>query len=814
MVTEVNSNVNGISGNEQLPTKANLLSSEIDIEKIFFIVLRKWPLIILSAILSYLASNIYLRYATPKYAAITRVLIKDTKSSGGMSEATVFQDLGILNTGRNLDNEMEILRTNFLMEEVVKKLNLQYTYESQGRLKSREIYNESPVIVLAWEPFELYESKVIKMDVNVLKQDNLQIIIDDFKVNGKFGQSIKTPYGKVTLASPSPSTKSIDSKNILITIRSISSAAMFYSKNFTVSVDNKSRSTVLQLSYTDVSSKRAIDILQSLIEVYNITEVADKNRVYENTVEFIDTRMQLLGDELRVVEGDVASFKSRTGALNIGGEGVMLLSENSQSIKEIAVLDAQLEIASAIKSQLLRDGNDFKIVPTSESLTSPALSALLSTFNQLTLERERVLNRFGAKNPEIEIIEKQLSNLRVNILDNINNAERDITVKRNMMDSQSKAISSRIRTLPSTEKQLLEIQRQQLIKQELYLYLLQKREEAALSLSVTVANNRVIEPPRFNGQVAPKAKLIKLFSLSFGFLFPIVILLLLQAINKKVMTEDHIIKNTNVPVLGTIPFTGETSNVIVSDGKRSAGAEMFRLIRANLQFIGEGAHNKVILFTSSISGEGKSFITINLGLTLALAKKKIIIIELDMRKPKLAKYLGLKAGSKKGITDYLVDENVTISEITRDLSYHENLKWITCGNLPPNPSELILSERLSSLILKLRELYDYVLIDTPPIGLVSDALLLNRLVDTSIYVVRQGVTEIRQLKIVEDIYMNKKLPRTYIVFNGVKFGSGGYGYGTGYGYGYGYNYGYGYGYYSDDNKKAPSFWKRIIGFKS
>jgi capsular exopolysaccharide synthesis family protein len=811
MVTEANAAESSVKNNNPLPVKSNMLTSDIDIEKIFFIIIRRWPLIILSAILSYLAANIYLRYATPKYSAGTRVLIKDTKASGGMSEATIFQDLGILNTGRNLDNEVEILKTSFLMEEVVRKLNLQYTYESQGRLKSREVYKESPFVVLAWEPYETFENKTVQIEVTQLKKDQIQLVIDGKKINGTFGQAIKTPYGQVTIGSPEYRSKVTDSKNILITIKSIATAASLYSKSLSVSLDAKTRSTVLQLSFTDVSPNRAIDVLKALIDVYNSTEVADKNRVYENTVEFIDNRMTLLGDELRTVESDVADFRAKNNAVNLSGEGALLLGESSQSNREIAALDAQLEMARAIKNQLNKEGFDFSIVPTSESLTSPALASLLNTFNQLILERERTQKLYGNKNPEIEIIEKQLTNLRLNILENISVAERDMMVRRDMLDTQSKSITTRIKTLPGTEKQLLEIQRQQQIKQELYLYLLQKREEAALSLSVTVANNRVIEPPRFNGQVAPKEKIIRLFSISFGILFPVLVLLFLQAINKKVMNEDQIIKNCSVPILGTIPFAGDSNNVIVSEGKRSAGAEMFRLVRANLQFVGEGSYNKVLLFTSSISGEGKSFISINLGLTLALAKKKVILIELDMRKPKLAKYLGITSGGRKGITDYLVDENISLDDITRDLSYHENLKWIPCGNLPPNPSELILSERLRQLFEQLRNLYDYVLIDTPPVGLVSDALLLNKLVDTSVYVVRQGVTEIRQLKVVQDINDNNKLPRPYIIFNGVKFGSGGYGYGTGYGYGYGYNYGYGYGYYSDDQKKKRSIWGRIMG---
>jgi tyrosine-protein kinase Etk/Wzc len=812
MVSE-NSNISEKNESSPIQGKSqSFFSKEVDIEKIFFIVINKWPLILLSTVLSFFIANLYLRYATPQYSAFTRLLIKDTRSSSGMSEAVVFQDLGILNSGRNLDNEIQVLRTKFLMEEVVRRLNLQYKYESQGRLKSREFYKETPITVLSWEPNDSSFSRTFQLQVKLKANDQFTMEADGKSYNGQFGQAIKLPFGRITLGIPNyaKAIRQADARDILITVRSVSSAANVYSKSLNVSLDQKSRSTVLELSCTDVIPRRAIDVLTETIKVYNETEIADKNRIFENTVKFIDERMDILGGELRAVEGDVASFRAQTGAINLAGEGAMLLSETSSSTNELVALDAQLQIATAIKSQLQMDGAKFNFVPTSEGLTTPAIFNLLSTFNTLLLERERLIIRLGAKHPDIELIEKQLTNLRENIIDNINNSERDLNIRRNALAKQGREIDRRIRVLPSTEKQLLEIQRQQVIKQELYLYLLQKREEAALSLSVTVANNREIEPARFGGQVSPKSKQIQLFSVSAGLFLPILLLLIWNGLNKHVMTEDQIVSQTNTPIIGTIPNIENKNHIVVSDGKRSAAAEMFRLVRANFQYVGGGVNNKVIAFTSSVSGEGKSFITLNLGLTLALAKKKVVLIELDMRKPKLAQYLGFQKGSGRGITDYLVDESVDRDAIIYPSSYNDNLFYIPCGPLPPNPSELLLGERLEELLKALKSEFDYVLLDTPPIGLVSDALLLNKHLDATFYIVRQGVTQQRQLKIVDEINSNKKMPRVYVIFNGVKFGSGGYGYGTGYGYGYGYNYGYGYGYYADDKKNLPR-WKRILG---
>lgn len=801
--------------NQVLRSSSSLLQGkELDIERIFFIVVRRWPIIILSVLLAFLASGIYLRYAIPKYAATTRLLIKDTRYSGGMSEAMVFEDLGILGDTRNLDNEIQILRTTFLMEEVVKRLKLQFKYESQGRVSTREYYKETPVTVISWEPFEKYNAKVIQLNVRLQEDDNYTLEIEEKSFKGRLGQAVKLPYGSLTLGIPDyqEALRQSDSRDVLITLRPISVAANIYSSQLSVTFDTKTRSTVLELKLVDANYKKAVDILQELINVYNETEIADKNRIFKNTVKFIDERMAILGSELRAVEGDVASFRSQTGAINLAGEGAILMTENSQRSNELTAMEAQLEISKAIREQLLREGSKFEFVPTSDGLSSQALLSLLNTFNQLLLERERLINRFGPKHPDIELIERQLNNLRQNIVESINGSERDLLIRKSALAKKEKEIDRRMRVIPNTEKQLLEIQRQQAIKQQLYLYLLQKREEAALSLSVTVANNRIIEPARFAGQVSPKVKQVRLIAISLGLLIPIGLLLLLNGLNRQIMTEDQITSQTSTPIIGTIPFTANKNHIVVSDGKRSAAAEMFRLIRAQFQYIGNGVDNRIIALTSSVSGEGKSFVALNLGLTLALAKKKVVVVELDLRKPKLSKYLGFKSGSRRGITDYLVDPSLKETDIVAKSDINENLYYISSGPLPPNPSELLLGERIGLLLKRLGEQFDFVLLDTPPVGLVSDALLLGKHIDATFYIVRQGVTQQRQLKIAEELNTSGKMPRTFILFNGIKFGAGGYGYGSGYGYGYGYNYGYGYGYYADDGKHIPK-WKKILGFK-
>jgi capsular exopolysaccharide synthesis family protein len=810
------SNVNEINnqGAKLNNEKSEMGSINFDPERLLKLILTKWPIILLSLLLSYFLSSLFLRYVSPRYLALTSILIKDTRNSSGMSETAVFDDLGILSSGRNLDNELLILKTSFLMEEVVRNLNLQFSYENQGRIMTKDLYKNSPIQILSWQPNDSLSRRTIEFLLNIKPEGKLEILFEGKSFRGQLGESLTLPFGHLTLGTSKNSSKFFldDLKSLKIELKSIEIAASELSKRLTVNLDAKTKGTVLQLRFEDENQKRAVEILEEVIKVYNEGEVIDKNRIFENTVKFIDQRIVDLGTELENVEGDVAQFKSKSGAISLLDEGNLLLTQSSVLSKEIAEIDAQIEILGSIRKQLLQKGYEFNFVPSGDNITSISFGSLLNSFNQLLLEREKLTEKYGPNLPEVVLVEKQLGNLRNNIIENINSSEKEFLLKRKSLLLQDEGFQNRLRGLPQTEKQLIEIQRQQQIKQQLFLYLLQKREEAALSLSVTVANNRVIEPPRLVGQVFPKIKQIRAIALSLGLLVPIFLIIIFQVLSNKVMVEDQISNITSVPIIGTIPFTNSAGvKPVVGEDKRSAGAEMFRLVRANLQFVGGGKHNKVIAITSSVSGEGKSFITTNLGLTLALAGKKVVLIEADMRKPKLAAYLNHEKGTSKGLTDFLINKEITVDQITLLSPFNENLSYIPCGPLPPNPSELLLGDRMDILMMSLKEKFDFILLDTPPIGLVSDALLLNKYLDTTIYVVRQGITQKRQLKIVDDLSTNVKMPRIYIIFNGVKFGKGGYGYGTGYGYGYGYNYGYGYGYYSDEKSSKKSIWKRVFG---
>ncbi|MBU3714845.1 MAG: polysaccharide biosynthesis tyrosine autokinase, partial [Ferruginibacter sp.] len=459
------------------------------------------------------------------------------------------------------------------------------------------------------------------------------------------------------------------------------------------------------------------------------------------------------------------------------------VNSNNKNITDIAI---QEEILSGIESTLLKNPKQFEFVPSNSGLTNLTLNNLLQTFNQLLLDREKVRTNLGANNPNNLMLDEQLTNLRGNIIENISSIKRDIQTSKNALRSRELSLNQRLSSLPHKERQLIDIQRQQNVKQNLYLYLMQKREETALKLSIAVGNSRVVEPAKLGVKFKPKPVVIWNLALLSGILLPILLIGIIKFFSNAIKNEEDIKSNTSVPIIGTLGWDKSKNSIILNDKTRSPISEMFRLMRANLQFIGEGINNKVIVLTSSASGEGKSFVCINLGLTLALTGKKVLLLELDMRKPKFFNYLNLKGSNTQGITEYLVKDSVEWQSIITETGIHPKLFCSTCGPIPPNPSELILSSRFCDLINNLRNEFDYILIDTPPVGMVSDSLSLNNFADSTLYIVRYNKTLKSQLNIIENISAEKKMPRPYIVFNGVKFNKRGYRYGYGYGYGYGY----------------------------
>ena len=759
--------------------------------------LRYWYLYALGIIGAYTYAWLTIRYATPVYQQKATILIRDDKSKGGggISEEAIFQELGIAQGGPTLSNEVQVLKSRPLMTEVVKTLGLDVEYYVEGRVRTSEMY---PVGVVKAATYELTdEGYNVPFTFEILDEQRFNLTLRDQTTEHQFGQRIQLPEGAFTFTLVGGA--SSDNQYSCIFLRPEDAAAGYVGSLGINQLDRSS--TVLDLSFKHPVPSKGIDILTTLVEVYNQSTIDEKNRVGKNTIKFVDERIKFLSSELSDVEGNLENFKKRNEIPSEVSSSVdMLIQQFNEYDQQISLLEIQKSmldaLSSYLKDKLTRDEPaPVNLLPPQENM-----AALVTRYNELLLERNRLMANATAANPVVINLSAQVDQLRLSILETIANTVAELRLNLSKVRERSDLYMNKLGAIPAKERGLLEIKRQQGIKENLFLYLLQKREETALSLAVAVPNARVVDPAiNAGGPISPNRRSIYLTALLIGLLIPSGLVYLRYAFTSTVQSETEITKSTRTPLLGSIGYQSGKGHVVVHKNSRTAISEMFRLLRTNLQFLAAGEKNQVIIVTSGTSGEGKSFVTLNLGITLALSEKKTVVLELDLRKPKLIRYL-TQAPAEKGITNYLIGQMDAL-QLVQPSEVHPNLSYIASGPIPPNPAELLLTHGLDDLIAELRQHYDYILLDTPPVGMVADALLLSRLADSSLYVVRQGMSHKSSLALIDELHREKKLPRLAIVFNGVQAGSS-YGYGKKYGYGYGY----GYGYYEEDLQKKP-WWK-------
>jgi capsular exopolysaccharide synthesis family protein len=774
----------------------------VDWGSLFWNFFQFWPFIVLSVIIGGVGSCTYLKYKSPVYSATTKVLIKDEGNSGQLTEAAAFEDIGLISRSGNIENEMEILQSVYLMQDVVKKLDLQHVYLKKGRIRDVDVYKDCPFQVIAWLPADTLSGNPLTFEMKALDDSRYEIRIGKKTYAGIFGKGMRIPEaGTLFMGWRAGTDRKKGEDPYVIVSRSLDAAATSMAGRLTIKSVGK-RSTVLELTLQDELVQRAKDVLTEMVRVYNQSQLKDKNRVLENTLVFIEERLRLLTGELAGVETDVERFKSANNVVDLGSEGTLLMEETSAYDKSVSEAEIQLDMLEGVRTHLRKEKGNIDFIPANLGINNPNLNGMMENFNRVLMEREKAGSMLGPNNPQVTALDQQLTNLRTGIVRNIDLLENDLKVARNKNLDRERRLQQRIRSIPRQERQLVEIQRQQTIKQNLYLYLLQKREESELSLRVAVGNNRVVEPPRAGGQVAPVRRNVWALGLGAGLFFPLVVISILQALNTRVRHVDDIRKHSRVPLLGLVNLAPKAYPVAVTGKSRTAVSEMFRLIRANLQFVGNGEHNKVIMVTSSRSGEGKTFISLNLAATLALAGRKVLLMELDMRNPRMYKLFDVHPDKQKGITQYLVNPDIAWQDVVQPTPFNPDLSILTCGPIPPNPSELIMGRRMEELLMEARKSYEYVIVDTAPVGLVSDALLLSRFVDTTLFVVRRNVTLLSHLDIIEENARQGKLPRPYIILNAV-----GNGFMT-----YGKGYVYGYGYYQDEaklEKWVVGLWKKM-----
>lgn len=775
---------------------------KLDFKNIFYTFLRYWFWFVGAVFLCLLIAFLGLRYTTPLYKINSKILIKDDKSQSSGSSEDLLSQIDIFNTKNNVNNEKEVLQTHYLIKKVVNELQLNINYFSVGNIKSTELYKNSP-----------FEVKLISLKDSIPTQtfnlkfsyDSPVFTIENDSLHNKYRLNDTIKTSNVSFIVQGTDVHKWQNNSYQVNINTPDAITEKYLNNLNFNISDK-QASVIQITLQETVPKKGEDMLNKLYEVYTRMNEDDKNKIADSTINFIDRRLEIVSSELSGVEKQVEQFKVRNQlSTDLPEQAKLALNNASDVQKQLTQQDVQINVVESIEDHLKGSGQ--KIVPNAAVIQDPTYISTVQQYNMLVLERDRQLQTTKPDNPIVQNLNNQIDGVKKSLLISLDNIKREMQISRNELANKNNQFLGEIKTGPSKERAFLDISRQQDVKQQLYLYLLQKREETAISKSGTLANSRLIEPGKSDSKpFTPKKSLLYLIAFCAGILLPSGGIYVKNLLNNTVSDRSDIVKETNVPIVGELGhnLTGQT--IVAEQNSRTALAEQFRALRTNLQFLLKGKEQQVIMITSSTSGEGKSFLTINLGSTLAISNKKVVLVELDLRKPKISKELGLS--NDLGFTDYLISK-FKKEDLLKPTSIHPNLFVIGSGTIPPNPAELLLNSDVDELFNWLKTKFDYIIVDTPPAGVVIDAVLIGRLVNASIYVVRQKYTLKQQLQLINEFKQNEKMPNLSILINDVQLRKTyGYGYKYAYGYSYGYGYGYGSDYYSDSKKQKRKIFKQ------
>lgn len=780
-------------------------NKELDIKYFFFLFLRNWYWLLLGLMIGYSIAWVKLRYATNIYQVGGSILLEDNAKSN-ISEEIITEKLG-LEQESNVDDQIQVLKSTTMMRRVVDSLNLNVTYYTVGRVKTSEMYGPNcPVMLTGALPQVLAYGTSLR--VRTLNNYDFTLVKGE---NDTLTCHYDTPFVlnqiKYTV---SRQASAVPGTEFLIRVNYPEGTAAQYAEKLVI--QPVPGSNVLNLSMRDPVAEKCIDIFKTLVNEFDRSQVEIKNESGRKTLEFIDERLVFITDELYNVEKDVEGYKrSRDLPVAIESKASEYLSKVSTADEQLMELDLRLTMLDAIEKKLNDPAAQNESLPlSSEILASSAAAELIKSYNEIVQERKKLSATAGPTNPALKSLDKKVEELRKPLFDNFIVIRRELNDRRAQVSKRLKPIENKIDAIPTYERELLQILRQQQIKEQLFLFLLQKREETALSVAAQVSNTRILNPPVGQGLVAPDRRRTFTLYLFMGFLLPGLVAFLFDYFNNRIYDENDIRRHTNAPFLGGIMQSSAGKSIVVNRSSRSAIAEMFRMLRTNLHYLSKGENKQVVLVSSSVSGEGKSFITINMGISISLSGQKTLLLGLDIRRPKLSRYLtGHQA--ERGVTNYLVGQ-ASLDDLIKPLPDHPLVDYLDCGPIPPNPAELLMSDATRDLFIELRKRYHYIIVDTAPVGLVTDALLLSQHIDQTVIVTRFGMSRTPFLRMVQDIYINNKLPQLGIVLNGLKARAGyGYGYGYGYSSSYGYSYGQGYGSeYFDKEPRRRWSWRRIL----
>ncbi len=796
---------------------------KIDIQQLLFKYIIHWPWFVGAVLVCLIGAWIYLRMATPVYNISATVLIKDDKKGGNTGSMVGLEELGLsglISSSQNIDNELEVLRSKTLVKEVINLLNLYVSYTDEDGFPSKNMYKTSPVLVslTPQEAEKLTDPMVVEMALYGEGGLEVNVTVGDKEYQKLFEKLPAVfPMDEGTLAFfQSPDSLSLKKdtmeassniRHITAKIKSPMKVARAYCENLKIEPTSKTTSVAV-ISLKNSSLQRGQDFINQLLEMYNRNTNNDKNEIAQKTAEFIDERINIISKELGSTEANLENFKRNAGITDLTSEAQIALTGNAEYEKKRVENRTQISLIEDLRKYIR--GNEYEVLPGNIGLQDPGLVATIERYNEMLVERKRLLRTSTENNPTIINLDTSIRAMKSNVQATLDGSLKGLLITKADLEREASRFSRRISDAPEQERQFVSIARQQEIKAGLYLMLLQKREENAIALAATANNAKIIDEAIADDiPVSPKRRMIYLIALVLGIGIPVGIIYLIGLTKFKLEGRADVEKLTTIPIVGDIPLTDEKNekdgSIAVFENQNNLMSETFRNIRTNLQFMLQN-DKKVILVTSTVSGEGKSFISANLAISLSLLGKKVVIVGLDIRKPGLNKVFRLST-KEKGITLYLANPETDLMSLVQPSDINQNLYILPGGTVPPNPTELLARDGLDKAIEILKKSFDYVVLDTAPVGMVTDTLLIGRVADLSVYVCRADYTHKVEYTLINELAEEKKLPNLCTVINGVDLKRRKYGYYYGYGkygkyYGYGKRYGYGYGYGQEKGAKS------------
>jgi len=789
----------------------NELNEEINLREELEKYIRYWPWFLVGVFACLLIAFVYLKLSVPVYDTMASVIIKDEESKGGGigGGAAEFADLGLLGgmSTNSIENEIGLLKSRRLMMSTIQALKANVEYYDLEGVKEDELYLNTPFLVEVITLDEALLDKAAGSGLNVFTVEpkapgtlTLTFVETGNSQLVKIGELIKLPFGTFMFKDNrfDANGESVSAKSrVLVKVKIVADVADKYRQAVQISLTDDN-ATLLELRLGSPVKQKAQDILDQLIFEYNKEAIEDKNEVAVNTAKFIDERLQIISGELDTVEVGLESFKEQNSLTNIEAESQLIVENASEYRKREQEIQTQLSVAQSIIQYLQEEGSDSGLLPADIGLEGESVNAQITSYNELVLERNRILNGATKINPTVTGLNQRIEQLRQTIMGGLERTVNSLQIAQRGLRQQSSLIGSEIAKVPAKERQFRDISRQQEIKEALYIFLLQKREENSLSLAATSPKAKIVDSAySLSVPLSPKPEFILVLALMAGLVIPLLVIYIRRLLNNKIERREDIEKLTkNIPIIGELPRIAKGESDLIEENDRSVLAESFRILTTNLQYLLVNAKNEgkgyCIYTTSTVKGEGKTFTSINLAMTLANTGKKVVLIGADLRNPQLQRY-DTESKSLLGVSDYLVNDDHQLESLIHDSKFHPNLKLFLSGSIPPNPSELLRQSKFGRMLDKLREQYDYVIVDTAPSMLVADTFLISKYADLILYVTRAGYTEKKLINFAVDSQNDGKLHDISFVINDVKTAN----------FGYGNKYGYAYG------QDKPSFWERF-----